>query len=61
MLRRAMHYLGLAPDDEYEDDYADDASYDGCDTDDIKKGTVLKSAEIERSGGTTFVVALEFA
>jgi cell division inhibitor SepF len=24
MLRRAMHYLGLAPDDEYEDDYLDD-------------------------------------
>jgi len=48
-------------DDEYEDDYADDASYDGCATEDIAKGTVLKSAEIERSGGTTFVVALEFA
>jgi hypothetical protein len=48
-------------DDEYEDDYADDASYDGCSTEDIEKGTVLKSAEIERSGGTTFVVALEFA
>ena len=25
MLRRAMHYLGLAPDDEYDDDYPDDA------------------------------------
>ena len=24
MLRRAMHYLGLAPDDEYVDDYVDD-------------------------------------
>src|SRR5690606_26853909 len=24
MLRKAMHYLGLAPDDEYEDDYYDD-------------------------------------
>jgi cell division inhibitor SepF len=24
MLRRAMHYLGLAPDDEYEDEYLDD-------------------------------------
>jgi cell division inhibitor SepF len=24
MLRRAMHYLGLAPDDEYDDEYADD-------------------------------------
>jgi cell division inhibitor SepF len=25
MLRKAMHYLGLAPDDEYDDDYLDDA------------------------------------
>lgn len=24
MLRRAMHYLGLAPDDEYDDDYVDE-------------------------------------
>jgi cell division inhibitor SepF len=24
MLRRAMHYLGLAPDDEYDDEYLDD-------------------------------------
>jgi cell division inhibitor SepF len=24
MMRRAMHYLGLAPDDEYEDDYLDE-------------------------------------
>jgi len=24
MLRKAMHYLGLAPDDEYVDDYVDD-------------------------------------
>ena len=24
MLRRAMHYLGLAPDDEYDDDYGDE-------------------------------------
>jgi cell division inhibitor SepF len=24
MFRRAMHYLGLAPDDEYDDDYGDD-------------------------------------
>ena len=24
MLRKAMHYLGLAPDDEYVDDYADE-------------------------------------
>jgi cell division inhibitor SepF len=26
MLRRAMHYLGLAPDDEYEDDYLDESA-----------------------------------
>src|SRR3954465_847168 len=25
MLRKAMHYLGLAPDDEYVDDYADES------------------------------------
>lgn len=25
MLRKAMHYLGLAPDDEYDDEYYDDA------------------------------------
>jgi len=24
MFRKAMHYLGLAPDDEYDDDYVDD-------------------------------------
>ncbi len=47
--------------DEDEDDYAVDASYDGCGTEDIAKGTVLQSAELERSGGTTFVVALTFA
>lgn len=26
MLRKAMHYLGLAPDDEYDDDYYDEVS-----------------------------------
>jgi cell division inhibitor SepF len=26
MLRKAMHYLGLAPDDEYDDDYYDEPS-----------------------------------
>jgi hypothetical protein len=44
-----------------DDPEADDAGFEYCDVEEIERGTVLQSAELERYDGETYVVALVFA